>query len=734
MCVHTKNHVTCTLQTFKLALTRSLHSAGSPNLDFLKAMRTEHMTLGGHDFMFVTNNYKVRTQARQEWLYVVGDENGNRVEPPVSDMGHGRVIQSIDDLMQKPLARAAKLTHEEIIAIVMYTGPAYVLYNAVLRQSPPEIYRVFKDSNNLFSTTIFVLVSAINKLSRCTNISPDTLLYRGLGGTSEFPDSFTQADTNCATPNALGYLDYGFMSTSADKSVAVQYSGVKDGKPKAAILQIYPNSVDRGADISEFSQYPGEREFLFVPYSFVQGEGRRFTEVVEGGGVLSVVPVRVNINLKTETLEELKEKKKNMHLASARAMVDEVKQEMQEWAGSAEAAARLLHDPTRNNNAYNNGIPFTASTLALAIIEQCSAVLRRHQATDAKDYVDDGVFRALVCEMLDTKAWAKEKKELWMQDTSVFICILQNWSLRECHRVWDSFLRQSFRHAASESPRRASASLELLLSRGLVKRSARGEINADGEDLLVQAGSDGWTSMDIQAAIAAGADVDATDGIGCNCVWNASRYGHAECLAQLLAVGGAQKCDDRGRSPIYIAARYGHTDCLSLLISAGGDVNKCTSDGWSPICAATSNSHTDCLSLLISAGGDVNKCNYEGWSPICAAAEYNQLDCLSLLVSAGGDVNKCTYDGKSPIFYAAREGHAGCITKLVLFGGDVNKCTNECKAPIFIAAEKGHAACISQLLSSGADPRSSVNGTSALDVSLQNGHSECVHVLEAALF
>ena len=100
-----------------------------------------------------------------------------------SDMGHGRVIHEIEDLLQTETAKAAKLTREETIAIVMYTGPAFVLYNAALRRWPADIYNALKDSGNLFPTTIFVLVSAINKLSRCALIPPGTLLYRGLGGT-----------------------------------------------------------------------------------------------------------------------------------------------------------------------------------------------------------------------------------------------------------------------------------------------------------------------------------------------------------------------------------------------------------------------------------------------------------------------------------------------------------------------------------------------------------------------
>ena len=119
-------------------------------------MRAEHMTRGGSSFTFVTGNYKLQTQARSEWLYVAGDESGKRLQPPASDMCHvlengsviQRVIRPIDELLQHQLSKDAKLTREEIIAIVLYTGPAFVLYNAVLRQFPNHIYQVFKDADN----------------------------------------------------------------------------------------------------------------------------------------------------------------------------------------------------------------------------------------------------------------------------------------------------------------------------------------------------------------------------------------------------------------------------------------------------------------------------------------------------------------------------------------------------------------------------------------------------------
>jgi ankyrin repeat protein len=789
-------------------------------------MRMEHMTRGGSDFGFVSANYKLQTKACDEWLYVVGDENGRRVTPPASDMEHGRVIYPIDELLLKPLAKTAKLTREEMIAIVMYTGPCYVLYNTVLRRFPADIYNVFEQGNNLFSTTIFVLVSAVNKLSRCMNISPGTLLYRGLGGTLEFPDRFTRADSNCVTPNALGFLEYGFMSTTADKSVAVQYSGVKEGKPRASILQIVPNSVDRGADISEFSQYPAEREFLFVPYSFIQGEGRQRTEVVAGGGVLTVVPVRVNINLKTETTEELKEKKKRLHLVSARAMVEQVRYELDEWAKSAEAAARLQKDTSRNQ-----GGTFTAATLAAAVVKQCEDVVKRHEVTALQEYVDDGTFRALVSEMLDAKAWAKEKKELWVRDTSSFICYLEGFSLRKSHRMWLGFLKNIFGSAAAGSSERKFASLELLFSRGLVLQGVD-KTNVDGESVMAQAGADGWQAGNIAAAAAAGADVNAASSDGCTGVFNAVQYGNAVSLAALLSAGGnfketlavniaaynghtdclkvlldaggdVNECSSDGRSPIYIAACNGHADCLKLLLGAGGNVNKCDNDGFSPVYFAAYKGHTDCLKLLLDAGGDVNKCHKDGASPVYIAAYQGRTDCLKLLLDAGGDVNKCsndgaspiliasqfgqsaalstlllaggnvfqvmtsgpnkgasplwvlatcgrtecleqllmngcdinlcTDDGRSPVYAAAEKGHADCILKLVSAGGDVNKCDNDGRSPIYIAASSGHSVCISHLLASRADPRSTCNGTSALNVARQNNHLECVRVLEAAL-
>jgi hypothetical protein len=96
---------------------------GMPHLRFKDAMRQEHCERAGFDTPFTTGNYNITTTPRQEWLYIAGDEVGQRVVCP--DMGHNRRIPPMDELMKLKLAVDAKLTEVEMLAIVLYTGPMF---------------------------------------------------------------------------------------------------------------------------------------------------------------------------------------------------------------------------------------------------------------------------------------------------------------------------------------------------------------------------------------------------------------------------------------------------------------------------------------------------------------------------------------------------------------------------------------------------------------------------------
>jgi hypothetical protein len=377
----------------------------------------------------------------------------------------------------------------------------FVIYNAILRRYPSDIFEVYTD--NMFPTTIFVLVSAIQKLSRCMNIPPGTLLYRGLGGSMELPDSFFVPLEACVTPNALGYTEFAFMSTTQDKSVAVQYSGVRDNKPKASIMEIRPNSVDRGADISEFSQYPGEKEFLIVPYSFVQGEGKHRTEITDGGGALTVIPVRVNINLRTETTEQRRRKKRIMHVAAFKSLMDETKHwmlayvEAHKFQVQARAAKdkQYCHDRERGLMQLN----------IFGFISQTIDQMERIQDIDAQlpddNYVNDLKYKALVIRMLSSQAWAKQKLHLYLENEESKIFDLGRLtSLKSCHRKWLSFLKQRQHSVAiAGSDARKAAAVKILQCKGLMVTHDALTEHTEDEPLIYAAVADGWPLEDLQA-------------------------------------------------------------------------------------------------------------------------------------------------------------------------------------------------------------------------------------------
>ena len=128
----------------------------------------------------------------------------------------------------------------------------------ILRRRPSDDYRKFSDANNLFATTIFVLVSAVTKLSRVQNIKAGQRLYRGLGGLCDLPNRFYKADEN----GCKGFLEWGFMSTTSEINVALRYSGVEQKRPKPTVIIVEASSVDRGACIKSMSQYEQEIESL----------------------------------------------------------------------------------------------------------------------------------------------------------------------------------------------------------------------------------------------------------------------------------------------------------------------------------------------------------------------------------------------------------------------------------------------------------------------------------------
>ena len=132
------------------------------------------------------------------------------------------------------------------------------------------------------------------------------------------PPFFSMPDEN----GCFGMMETGFMSTTSKLSTAVYYSNIDRSKaPK--IFRIKACSVDRGADISLYSQYPREQEFLYVPRSFLQPAGVPELQITENG-VVQILDIKVNVNLKTVTIEEYEKRKKTLHMASFKLLLQDL--------------------------------------------------------------------------------------------------------------------------------------------------------------------------------------------------------------------------------------------------------------------------------------------------------------------------------------------------------------------------------------------------------------------------
>jgi len=172
-------------------------------------------------------------------------------------------------------------------------------------------------------------------------------------------------------------MEWGFMSTTSDENVArevrkalvllllfrhgantsPQYSGAKAGETMGVVLCLESTSIDRGGCIKEFSQYEGEVEYLFVPCSFVEPTGlKRLEDAKDGEGLLWMIHVRVNANLKSFTVEELKGRKKQMHVAAFDYLLAETERALVAIAGEDDCVKKWEGDGYKQYVSLNDFI------------------------------------------------------------------------------------------------------------------------------------------------------------------------------------------------------------------------------------------------------------------------------------------------------------------------------------------------------------------------------------------
>ena len=174
----------------------------------------------------------------------------------------------VKDFMNHVHALECKLTECEIIALRLYTLPAFKHINDPLR----DLKRVKDEKRHPLALLTYHLAMALKKMRRIgakgNSAIESMVLWRGMKDLSVSEEYSSQGGTELAP-----------MSTTDDLATAVQFCMSK----RSLIFCIQTkNKLQRGVDMWWISAFPGESEILFPPLTYLQPTGRRQIVEIDG--------------------------------------------------------------------------------------------------------------------------------------------------------------------------------------------------------------------------------------------------------------------------------------------------------------------------------------------------------------------------------------------------------------------------------------------------------------------
>lgn len=175
----------------------------------------------------------------------------------------------------------------------------------------------------------------------------------------------------------------------------------------------------------------GTQEVLFTPLSFIEVVGQVKLCLMEGVWVL-VIPVAVSSNMQSDTVEGIKARRRQLHCTIAEFICQEVCRDLEDLKGSPQLLQRVQQDPSAKRaagspSALASGTDLQKELKRLgdSLITRCQADMRslveaQKQQPDAF-FNADATFRQAMSELVDGKAAAVAKADLYLQDTALTI-------------------------------------------------------------------------------------------------------------------------------------------------------------------------------------------------------------------------------------------------------------------------------------------------------------------------
>ena len=549
----------------------------------------------------------------------------------------------------------------------------FVLYNALLRGfgfcgaveagiefgsddffsqwKAKDINAWFKRSGHRFTNTIHALASAIKKLQAIADDAPATRLYRGLGGLSvrEFLAS-------------LGFADKAFLSTTKDRDVALEYSGVKQGGV-GTVLCIETSATTNGAVIVFFSQYPGEKETVLNACCYIQHlPGHVQVALPAGGGLVRVYHVLVSANSRALTVEELEARRKKVVTQVLDTLHTDVCRAADAAAASAEFKARASQDDTYRRTHMGEDISSSSKTdFIRSIKDESAARVAVYTALPDSAYAEVETFGQAVVQGLALPQLAHSKLRLWLEDPSIasgltwrktggtapaFARPLANPKLAEAlekgktqltQQEWDAFGIQDLdmNHVIeSKGSYFAPAALDLSAARNLRLPEAQA-LRLDQRRRLLQ-----------RTAIVHDSSnrIVLHDGLPRMVDGGKARAALAleDCLERRFVVGTGEealnrKDDITGETPLIAQTKLGAAEAVLRLLQAGADADAATAGGETALRIAIKAGREDLVELLAGFHANLGQ-DAEGHTALHRAVAAGHPAVVQVLVRLGADV------------------------------------------------------------------------------------------------
>lgn len=737
--------------TFCLVPTPCFFKIGLPSPRLLDGMEAEHCRRRDSKDEFSPGNYNTTTTPSQEWLVVT-----NEVKAREASTGE-RIVKTLPELMRDPLVAKASLRDVEVLALLLYTGPMFAKYNAVLRGFPQGAVDALQ--GNKYTTTIYCIVSGIIKLSKVMTLPEARKVYRGLGGV-DLPQAFSKPDAY----GIRGGVEYAMLSTTFSRKVALQYAGAN----MPTVFEISVGAIDRGASLGFLSQYPGEAEILLPPRSYLEVVGVVRVEAMEDGIMVRVVPLKVNANSTSSTIEQIEQRRKELFVSAGENALHEIRSRLDNLISSERVADFLSHQPSLK---YRD-VHFKMSR---SIVDEVGRWLSSYQEREAGWFNDEWQYSMAVRELSELERMATGKFDYWLSTTGAGSTLIDQ-PMMQVARLAESELTRMLGDLVIASPPEDDAktrqiAVELCRLRGALVRGT-GEVNDLGEPPLVAAGAKGDTES-LRLLLLAGCEVDSVSSSdGSTALHRACMMGHLAFAKGLLERGAdLMRKDAMGRVPLRSAVAVGHTEVVQLLLKRGGQelasevvregqlyalsaarrsggerelrqlVEACGSsnfmipDGGGVSCAliAAQNGHVDNVRYMFEQCGNklLSVVNKDGSSCAWVAAQNGHLDVLRYLFKAcGNDADALLLvnnHGRSCAYIAAQNGHLNVLGHLFeLFGGEIlSLLDKDGMSCAWVAAMQGHLEVVEFLLGAcGKNLLMQVtrDGRSSAWIAAQNGH------------